>query len=289
MAQAATIAADANPPTSCVELRAISQPTCGCWATSPRASGSGTRHPRMPSGTVSRRSRAGSAASRWTSSTRAGAGTRRSPPPISSSRRSKPARRTTSFTPSRTSPRGLIRLARGESGVLTDAERALALARRAKDPQILYLTLAAAAHLHHETGDREAAAGLADRGAHGDQSGEGLGFAVAWMHVLAWTSADTGRGASGCRAVAGRTSAVGPGRIAFADGEPQRAAEICAGAWGRSARSVRAARGGPQARRVRPQRREPGAAPKGPRLLPSVNAQRYIREGEALLAASASL
>src|SRR5207248_10618127 len=59
--------------------------------------------------------------------------------------------------------RAMIRLARGDAeAALGDVDRGIELARRAKDPQLLYQMLAYAAHVLHETGEMVRAVSLAE-------------------------------------------------------------------------------------------------------------------------------
>src|SRR5207248_3563428 len=111
----------------------------------------------------------------------------------------------------------------------TDAEHALALARRAKDPQILFLTLAGAAHIHSQAGDERLAVYLAGEVLEAVASGQPLAFAVTWIHVLAWTLAEGSRGTELVNALSPlRQQAWVRAAIAFAQSDPLSAAEICA-------------------------------------------------------------
>jgi tetratricopeptide (TPR) repeat protein len=185
--------------------------------------------------------------------------------------------------------RAFIGLARGDNAtILSDAERALTLARRAKDPQILYLTLAGAAHVLRESGDRPAADELADEFLAPIAAGDGLGFSIVWVHVLSWTLTEGGRGPE--LAVALCRHAANPwvrAAIAFAEGDPAGAAEICSdmGVLTEEAYARLAA-----ARLLTEQGRRAAADDQLRRALGfyrSVGAKRYVQEGEALLAASA--
>jgi ATP/maltotriose-dependent transcriptional regulator MalT len=181
--------------------------------------------------------------------------------------------------------RALVHLGRDDdSTVQSDAEKAVDIARRAKDPQILYLTLACAAHLHRELGDREKANALADEFLAATASGQELAFSIAWLHVVAWTLTEAGRGPE-LAAAAARYAGLPWARagIAFAEGDPVRAADICAEmgavteeAYARlaAARMLSGLAAGDQLHRALAFYR-------------SVGAGRYVQEGEALLAASA--
>ena len=185
--------------------------------------------------------------------------------------------------------RAFVHLGRGEDEtVLADADRALALARRAKDPQILNLALAGAAHVHRELGDLETAARLADEFMVAIGSPGGLGFSVVWAHVLSWTVAEIGRGPELAESLA-QYAGIPWARagIVFAEGRPADAADVCAdmGAVTEEAYARLAA-----ARMLAEEGRRAEADEQLRRALAfyrSVGARRYVREGEALLAASA--
>jgi hypothetical protein len=92
--------------------------------------------------------------------------------------------------------RALIRLARGEDvKIAADADEFVALARRTRDPQNLYLCLAGAAHVHQELGNSDVAFALADEVLAAIARGEGLGYSITFAPVLAWTAVEAGRGA----------------------------------------------------------------------------------------------
>jgi class 3 adenylate cyclase/tetratricopeptide (TPR) repeat protein len=177
--------------------------------------------------------------------------------------------------------RALIRLGRGEGeGASADAERALELAPRAKDPQALYPSCAAAAHIFMELGDPERALPPAEEFFAGISRGQEIGFADSYLHVLSWTLTAAGRGEE-CAAELERFTRFPWARIgvAFALGDAVGAAEICAeiGALASEAHCrLAAARAGEHTQL------EPALA-----FYRSVGAKRYVREGEALLAASA--
>jgi class 3 adenylate cyclase/tetratricopeptide (TPR) repeat protein len=185
--------------------------------------------------------------------------------------------------------RALVRMAREQnSAVLADAGQAVALARRAKDPQILFLTLAAAAHLHWEMNARQTAVELADEFLAAVTSDQPLAYAVSWIHVLAWTPTRAGRGPELASALS-RLDRVPWVRaaIAFAEANPMAAAELCAqmGAISQEAYARLAA-----AQQLTKQERRAEADEQLRKALAfyrSLDATRYVREGEALLAASA--
>jgi hypothetical protein len=185
--------------------------------------------------------------------------------------------------------RAAIRLGRGEiEQPIEDAERGLALAQRAKDPQILYGTLADTAHVLHEAGAIERAAGLAQEFLGALEAGQRMGFAVSASHIASWTLTSAGRG-SEIAIVLEPLQAFPWARAgsAFGRGDPAAAADICAeiGAATQEAYARLAA-----ARLVVEQGRRAQADEQLHRALAfyrSVGASLYVRQGESLLAASA--
>jgi predicted ATPase/class 3 adenylate cyclase len=185
--------------------------------------------------------------------------------------------------------RAMVRLARQHRvGVLADAQQAVALARRAKDPQILFRALAYAAYVHWEMGSKKIAVELANEVMAAVASAQPLGFSVTSVHVLAWPLRHAGRGLELASALS-RLRQVPWVRagIAFAEGDPMSAAERCAemGAVAEEAYARLAA-----ARDLTERGRRAEADEQLRRALAfyhSVGATRYVLEGEALLAASA--
>ncbi len=183
--------------------------------------------------------------------------------------------------------RAFIRLARGESdGALADAERALAAGKRAQDKQALLPALARAAHVRRELGDRAGADVLASEFLSALSAGH-VGFAIASTHELSWTLTALGRGRELVSALSGETDPWARAAVAYAEEDPVRAAEISAenGAVAEAAYASLAA-----ARLDAEQSRQTGAHDQLGRALSfyrSVGANRYVREGEALLSASA--
>ena len=172
--------------------------------------------------------------------------------------------------------------------MLADAEQALTLARRAKDPQIVYLTLAGAAHAYRELGDVETAARLADEFMAALGSASALGFSVVWVHVLSWTGAAIGRGPEFAEALLPYADVPwARAGIAFAEGRPADAADVCAEMGAVTdeayARLAAARAFAAEGNRVRADAQlRPALA-----FYRSVGATRYVREAESLLAASA--
>jgi tetratricopeptide (TPR) repeat protein len=93
------------------------------------------------------------------------------------------------------SVRAHLRLARDDgAGARTDAEKAVDFARLAKDPQMLYPTLAGAADVFSELGDRERATVLVDELLEQLQADRVTStFVTNSLHTLAWTMTSLGR------------------------------------------------------------------------------------------------
>jgi class 3 adenylate cyclase/tetratricopeptide (TPR) repeat protein len=176
--------------------------------------------------------------------------------------------------------RTIIRVARSdnESG---DVDRAIELARRAKDPQILYQSLAMAAHALSAAGDDERALAFAEEVVAAIRAGHPFGFAVWCAPMLAWTLARVGRRGEAVEALFADLAEIPWGRAAeaYARGDSRRAAEVLdeMGAVASAAYCrLEAARAGDLSQL------EPALA-----FYRSVDAERFVREGEALLDASA--
>src|SRR5439155_21814117 len=117
--------------------------------------------------------------------------------------------------------RGRIRLARDDvEAAVADVELALELARRAKDPQNLFQTLATFAHVFQEAGDTQRAEPLAQEFLDAIRSGAGSGFAVVYLHVLSWTLAELGAGAELAEAVDGLAVPWARAAAAYGRGDP---------------------------------------------------------------------
>jgi class 3 adenylate cyclase/tetratricopeptide (TPR) repeat protein len=186
------------------------------------------------------------------------------------------------------SGRGLIRLGRGEvDAALADAEQARVVASGAADPQALFPTLARLAHICCELGDQARAASVAGEFLAALQREHGVGYAISSAHELSWTLAAVGRGRELVDALNGITVPWARAAAAFAEGDPVGAAAICAetGAVAEEAYARLTA-----ARMLIEQGRRSEANDQLGRALAfyrSVGATRYVRQGEALLAASA--
>src|SRR5207253_6172640 len=91
--------------------------------------------------------------------------------------------------------RSMIRLSRDDvPGALADAERALGLARIAKDSQVLFTTMSEVAHVQRETGNLEQATRLAEELLAELRTGRNVGWALVALHKVAWTLCALGRG-----------------------------------------------------------------------------------------------
>jgi class 3 adenylate cyclase/tetratricopeptide (TPR) repeat protein len=184
--------------------------------------------------------------------------------------------------------RALIRLGRGdEAGAAADTDQALELVERARDPQTLYPALAAAAHVESELGGGRPVPSV-EPFVEALRSGHGLGFALAAVHVLAWTLTPLGRGQELADALV--RFAENPwarAARAFALGDPVGAADVLAAMGAVSSEAycrLAAARA-----MVAEGRRAEADAQLGAALAfyRGVGATRYVREAESLLAASA--
>ncbi|MGA7986837.1 MAG: adenylate/guanylate cyclase domain-containing protein [Candidatus Dormiibacterota bacterium] len=184
--------------------------------------------------------------------------------------------------------RAEIRLGRDDApGALRDAEQSLALARLAKDRQILYPALAAAGQIFLECGDAERAGALADELLENLRTpGSSLVYADA-LHALAWTLIKLGRGEDLLACTVQSDIPWVLAARAFASGDFGAAAGIHAsmGAVTDEARDRLVL-----AESLIGRGRRAEADIELQRALAfyrSVGATRYIRQGEALFAASA--
>ena len=193
-------------------------------------------------------------------------------------------------TPSTYSFRGLIRLGRGDSdGAAADARRALEVVGSFLDPQILQPTLGISAHIFLSVGDEQGAAERVADAIEGLRSLPQLGFAAVELQYLMWVAFALGRSADVLE-IAERDPiesnwlrALG----AIAAGHLRAAAEIYDEMGAASAAAFYHLRAAEQL--AREGRRAEADEQLRPALAfyRSVGATRYVREGEALLAASA--
>jgi class 3 adenylate cyclase/tetratricopeptide (TPR) repeat protein len=184
--------------------------------------------------------------------------------------------------------RAHIRLAHDEvQAALADVEHALELARIAQDPQNLYPALAEGAHIFREAGDLVRAGELADECLAGLRAGGETGAVLECVHTLAWTLAAHARGEEFLEAVPSIDVPWVQAARSFAAGDLRHAADICA-AMGAAPDEARDRLW--LAAALIEQNRRAEADVELQRALTfyrSVGATRYIREAEALLAASA--
>jgi len=184
--------------------------------------------------------------------------------------------------------RAEIRLSRDElSTALADAERALELARLAKDPQNLDQRAAKLTHVFYEIGMVDRAAELADELLPKLRAGRDAGAGIDALHMLAWTLTALGRGKELLDFLPRRDSGWVRAAMELATGRLREAADICASMGA----AVDAAHDRLSlAETLVKQARRAEADTELHRALDfyrSVGATRYIRRGEVLLAASA--
>jgi class 3 adenylate cyclase/tetratricopeptide (TPR) repeat protein len=184
--------------------------------------------------------------------------------------------------------RAQIRLGRDDvGGALADAEKALELARLAKDPQSLYPTMGACAYILRESGHERRAGELVDEFLTGLRVRNDLTSAIDCLHVFAWTISALGRGSELVSALPERDSPWARAAALFVAGDLEQSADVCArmGAVTEEARDRLW-----HAERVTQQNRRAEADVELKRALAfyrSVGATRYIRMGEQLRAESA--
>jgi class 3 adenylate cyclase/tetratricopeptide (TPR) repeat protein len=177
--------------------------------------------------------------------------------------------------------RSALRLARGDpDAAVADVERALELALKAKDSQLVNQTRAISAHVLLEVGRKDEAFALADEFLAAIKSGQSEGFGITRAHTLAWTLVAAGRGEEAAEAF--EQHADVPWAVAgaaYARGEYGAAADLSAsmGATLHEAYDRLAA-----ARAGDIDQLEPAL-----RFYRSVGATWYLRQGESILAASA--
>jgi hypothetical protein len=185
--------------------------------------------------------------------------------------------------------RGLIRVARGEPDADQDAERAVELARPVKDPQILDTARARAALIHLVVGNEKRAQRLLDESLEDLHDKRYLAFSAVEFHCLAWVALTLGRSAD-VLAVIDREVFQSPwvqAARAVAFNDLPMAADIMDGLDALPEVAFYRLRAAEQ---LLAEGRRAEADEQLSRALAfyrSVRATRYVREGEALLAASA--
>lgn len=188
------------------------------------------------------------------------------------------------------SRRGLIEMARGDdAAALKDSARALELARQVGDPQILLPVLLESALVYTETGDRSRAIALFDETVGYLRELPDMGFAISFTHTIAWLARVFGREAEvepifSAETVESRWLRVAETILA---GDLRGAAEMLADMNVPAFEAFYRLRAAEAL--VGEGRRAEADEQLGPALAfyRSVGATRYVREGEALLAASA--
>ena len=186
--------------------------------------------------------------------------------------------------------RGLIRLGRGDpEAAVAAAEQALAAVESFRDPQIVQPTLGMTAHIFHAVGDERRAAELAAEAIERLRGMSQLAFAGVELHYLTWVASGLGRAAEVSEFA--ERDPVDSDWLravrAIAAGDLRRAAEIYDEMGALSAAAFYHLRAADQL--VAEGRRAEADEQLRPALAfyRGVGATRYVREGEALLAASA--
>jgi class 3 adenylate cyclase/tetratricopeptide (TPR) repeat protein len=186
--------------------------------------------------------------------------------------------------------RGLVRVARDdEVGAAADAEAAIASARRAGDPQVLVPVLANAAVVYLEVGDRDTAANLLDETLDELRALPDLGFPAVELPTAAWLARAFDRSAEVLEIAEGevlQSPWLRAGQ-SIAAGDLRTAADVFNEIGARVDEAFCRLRAAQQL--ASEGHRSEADAQLQPALafFRSVRATRYVREGEALLAASA--
>jgi len=186
--------------------------------------------------------------------------------------------------------RGLVRLARGDDlGAESDADRGVELVRPIRDPQALLTVFAMAALIFDSVGNERRAAETLDEYLEAISELQQIGFAVVWAHATAWVAWNLGRGDEFLAAVSGDPleSPWLDAARAVASGDFRAAADVFEGIGVASHEAFYRLRSAEQL--VSEGRRAEADEQLAPALAfyRAVGATRYVREGEALLAASA--
>jgi class 3 adenylate cyclase/tetratricopeptide (TPR) repeat protein len=175
--------------------------------------------------------------------------------------------------------RGAIRLAQGDlAGAVTDAAKGLAAAREAKDPQVLFPSLGTAVSVFLAEGRRAEAAAIVDEALQVMRESR-LGVGVTALPMLAWGARDLGGSPPLAEALEGSPYPWAAAARAVLAGEPALAAEILGEIGAKPDEAYAQLRAG--------QTGDRGLLELALAFYRSVGATRYIREGEALLAATA--
>jgi class 3 adenylate cyclase/tetratricopeptide (TPR) repeat protein len=174
--------------------------------------------------------------------------------------------------------RSRIRLDRGEEGAEPDVRRSIELARAAGDPQILNPVSIRGAHVLFELGHRDDALDLVGDMIASDAASERRGLPGVEIVEAAWLAVAADRRQTFLDAVGGvpfRTPLM-EAALAIVEGSPVRAADVLGALGARPEEAFTRLRSG-----------DPAHVERALAFYRSVGANRYIREGEQLLAASA--
>jgi class 3 adenylate cyclase/tetratricopeptide (TPR) repeat protein len=186
--------------------------------------------------------------------------------------------------------RGLVRLARGDDlGAADDAQQGWELARPVADPQILGPALEQAAFIFMSVGDGQRAGAALDELLALMRELRQLGWAAVWAYMGAWVARGLGRGEEFLDAVSKEPLQSGwfLAARATAGGDFVRAADIF-GEMGAAAQEAFCRLCAAEALVAEGRRAEADEQLRPARAFyRGVGATRYVREGEALLAASA--
>jgi class 3 adenylate cyclase/tetratricopeptide (TPR) repeat protein len=186
--------------------------------------------------------------------------------------------------------RAVLRVARGDvEGAVSDAERAVELSRPANDPQLKLTAAEMASAVFLSAGDRARAAATFDEALADLRDLRQIGFPVVWLHGLAWVAWALARADEVLEAVKDEpadTPWLRAGR-AIAVGDFRGAAHIFAGMPAPAFEAFYRLRAAEAL--VAEGRRAEADEQLRPALAfyRAVGGTRYVREGEALLAASA--
>jgi tetratricopeptide (TPR) repeat protein len=185
--------------------------------------------------------------------------------------------------------RGLIRLARADpAGAEADAERTIELARPVRDPQLLQPQLARAAFIFVSCGNAKRAEETLDESLADLRELREFGFACVELRALAWVALNLGR-EDELRELIDRqfeSPWVQAGR-AVTSGEFQHAADILGGIGARADEAFYRLRAAEQLVGEGRRAEADGQLRRALAFYRGAGATRYVREGEALLAASA--
>jgi class 3 adenylate cyclase/tetratricopeptide (TPR) repeat protein len=184
--------------------------------------------------------------------------------------------------------RSLIRIARGDlAGARSDCDRALEFARLAKDPQVLYPAITTSAYAALAGGDHEAAHARADEFVGGVES---AGHAeIAGEPLMASVMRDLGRADEFLELVQGATAPLPwtTAARAVAEADWVRASEVFAEMGSKPDEAYTRLRAAEQLVSEACRAEADEQLQKALAFWRSVGATRYVREGEALLAATA--